>query len=573
MAETLLSPGVLARENDQSFITQGPITAGAAIIGPAVKGPVGIPTLVTSYSDYLSRFGSTFISGGSVYSYFTSLAAYNYFNNGGETLLVTRVVTGSFTPATSNILGANGGVSFQLETLNTGILQNNSGSEVGGGLLASGSADNVRWEIVGANSGSGAFTLLVRQGNDTTQNKSVLETWTNLSLDPLAPNYIESVIGNQAFDVQTDPATGAVYVETTGTYTNKSRYVRVKSVSAPTPNYLDNNGNVSVASYTGSIPQAASGTFSGATGQLFYGQAAFNENITLGTNIQGIPATAYTESIALLGNQDNYQFNVITTPGLTLDQGASQTVIAQLVAMCEARGDAMAIIDTNNYGANIGTVIANSSVINSSYAAAYWPWLQVQDVNSGKAVWTPASTMIPGVYAYNDAVSEPWFAPAGINRGGLATVIQAERKVAQSDRDTLYLNKINPIATFPNTGVVVYGQKTLQKAASALDRVNVRRLLIALKGFISQVALNLVFEQNTAVTRNVFLSQVNPYLSSVQQRQGLYAFKVVMDDTNNTADVIDRNQLVGQIYIQPTRTAEYILLDFNILPTGATFPS
>lgn len=573
MAETLLSPGVLARENDQSFITQGPITAGAAIIGPAVKGPVGIPTLVTSYSDYLSRFGSTFISGGSVYSYFTSLAAYNYFNNGGETLLVTRVVTGSFTPATSNVLGGNGGVSFQLETLNTGILQNNSGSEVGGGLLASGSADNVRWEIVGANSGSGAFTLLIRQGNDTTQNKSVLETWTNLSLDPLAPNYIESVIGNQAFDVQTDPATGAVYVETTGTYTNKSRYVRVKSVSAPTPNYLDNNGNVSVASYTGSIPQPASGAFSGATGRLFYGQAAFNENISLGTNVQGIPATAYTESIALLGNQDNYQFNVITTPGLTLDQGASQTVVAQLVAMCEARGDAMAIIDTNNYGANIGTVIANSSVINSSYAAAYWPWLQVQDVNSGKAVWTPASTMIPGVYAYNDAVSEPWFAPAGINRGGLATVIQAERKVAQSDRDTLYLNKINPIATFPNTGVVVYGQKTLQKAASALDRVNVRRLLIALKGFISQVALNLVFEQNTAVTRNVFLSQVNPYLSSVQQRQGLFAFKVVMDDTNNTADVIDRNQLVGQIYIQPTRTAEYILLDFNILPTGATFPS
>ncbi len=573
MAETLLSPGVLARENDQSFITQGPITAGAAIIGPAVKGPVGIPTLVTSYSDYLSRFGSTFISGGSVYSYFTSLAAYNYFNNGGETLLVTRVVTGSFTPATSNVLGGNGGVSFQLETLNTGILQNNSGSEVGGGLLASGSADNVRWEIVGSTTGSGAFTLLVRQGNDTTQNKSVLETWTNLSLDPLAPNYIESVIGNQAFDVQTDPATGAVYVETTGTYTNKSRYVRVKSVSAPTPNYLDNNGNVSVASYTGSIPQPASGAFSGATGQLFYGQAAFNENISLGTNVQGIPATAYTESIALLGNQDNYQFNVISTPGLTLDQGGSQTVIAQLVAMCEARGDAMAIIDTNNYGANIGTVIANSSVINSSYAAAYWPWLQVQDVNSGKAVWTPASTMIPGVYAYNDAVSEPWFAPAGINRGGLATVIQAERKVAQSDRDTLYLNKINPIATFPNTGVVVYGQKTLQKAASALDRVNVRRLLIALKGFISQVALNLVFEQNTAVTRNVFLSQVNPYLSSVQQRQGLFAFKVVMDDTNNTADVIDRNQLVGQIYIQPTRTAEYILLDFNILPTGATFPS
>ena len=120
--------------------------------------------------------------------------------------------------------------------------------------------------------------------------------------------------------------------------------------------------------------------------------------------------------------------------------------------------------------------------------------------------------------------------------------------------------------------MVVFGQKTLQKRASALDRVNVRRLLIELKSYISQVGDNLVFEQNTIATRNNFLAQVNPYLESVQQRQGLYAFKVVMDESNNTADVIDRNELIGQIYIQPTRTAEYVILDFNVLPTGATFP-
>jgi phage tail sheath protein FI len=181
--------------------------------------------------------------------------------------------------------------------------------------------------------------------------------------------------------------------------------------------------------------------------------------------------------------------------------------------------------------------------------------------------------MIGGVYAFNDSVSEPWFAPAGINRGGLSNVIRAEQKLPQSSRDSLYSGNVNPIATFPGTGVVVYGQKTLQKQASALDRVNVRRLLIALKSYISQVANNLVFEQNTIATRNQFLSQVNPFLESVQQRQGLYAFKVIMDDSNNTADVIDRNQLVGQIYIQPTKTAEFIYLDFNILPTGATFPA
>ena len=209
---------------------------------------------------------------------------------------------------------------------------------------------------------------------------------------------------------------------------------------------------------------------------------------------------------------------------------------------------------------------------NTSYAASYWPWVQTQDPDSGQNVWVPASTVIAGVYAYNDKVSEPWFAPAGINRGGLS-VIRAERKLSQTDRDTLYNNKINPIATFPGQGPVVYGQKTLQTQASALNRVNVRRLLIALKSYISQVANNLVFEQNTATTRNNFLAQVNPYLESVQQRQGLYAFKVIMDDSNNTAAVIDQNQMVGQIYIQPTKTAEFIYLDFNITPTGATFPA
>jgi phage tail sheath protein FI len=160
-----------------------------------------------------------------------------------------------------------------------------------------------------------------------------------------------------------------------------------------------------------------------------------------------------------------------------------------------------------------------------------------------------------------------------VNRGGLGQVIQAERKLSQSNRDTLYDAKVNPIASFPGTGVVVYGQKTLQTKSSALDRVNVRRLLINLKSYISQVSQNLVFEQNSRATRAQFLNAVNPYLESVQSRQGLYAFRVIMDDSNNTADVIDRNELIGQIFVQPTKTAEFIYLDFIVQPTGATFPA
>lgn len=573
MAETLISPGVLARENDQSQVTQGPIEAGAAIIGPTVKGPVGIPTIVSSYSDYSNKFGTTLVSGGATYSYLTSIAAYNYFNNGGNTLLVTRVVTGSFTPATSTTIpNAFTSSSFALETLSAGAMQNSSGSEIGGGVLASGSADNIRWEIQTPNSSSGTFTLLIRRGDDNANTPTVLETWSNLSLDPFAPNYIEAVIGNQSFSVNTSDST--YYVQTTGTYTNKSRYVRVKSVSYPTPIFLDSNGTIGSGSdgnsFSRYIPVAASGTFGTATGTNFIGGgAAFYNSTTSTTNIQGIPAANYNTSITLLGNKDDYRFNILTAPGLTTANAPSQ--VTSLITTCQNRGDAIAVVDVADYGATVGTVTSNAVSYNNSYAATYWPWLQTIDPDTGKAVFVPASTMIPGVYAYNDSVAEPWFAPAGINRGGLATVTQAERRLSQTDRDTLYTSNVNPIATFPGTGVVVYGQKTLQKAASALDRVNVRRLLIALKSYISQVANNLVFEQNTTATRNNFLAQVNPYLESVQQRQGLYAFKVVMDDSNNTPDVIDRNQLVGQIFLQPTKTAEFVLLDFNILPTGATF--
>jgi phage tail sheath protein FI len=248
-------------------------------------------------------------------------------------------------------------------------------------------------------------------------------------------------------------------------------------------------------------------------------------------------------------------------------------VVSTVITNTQGRGDNLYVLDLVGANSTTTAVTGQAASRNSSYAASYWPWCQIKDPASGKNIWVPASTVLAGVYAYNDKVAYPWFAPAGINRGGLGNVIRAEQKLSQTTRDTLYQGKVNPIATFPGTGVVVYGNKTLQTQASALDRVNVRRLLISLKNYIGQVANNLVFEQNSVATRNQFLGQVNPYLETVQQRQGVYAFKVVMDSSNNTADVIDRNQLVGAIYIQPTKTAEYIYLNFNITPTGTTFPA
>ena len=565
MAETLISPGILTRETDSSFVTQAPVSVGAAIIGPTVKGPVEVPTVVTSYSQFQNIFGTTFNSGSYVYSYFTSIAAYNYFANGGDSLLVARVVTGSYTAATAGISGSDTTGSVTFETISKGALMNNSGSESAGALV-SGSKDNVRWQIVNSNTSSGTFDLLVRRGDDTALSPTILETWTNLSLDPYSTNYVAKVIGDQTFNYNSSGT--SYYLDITGSYPVNSKYIRVSAVSRTTPNYLDNSG-VAKAQYTSSIPVPASGTFSGATGTIKGGANFYNAINS--TNTQGLVGANYTNMINLLSNKDDYRFNVLLTPGLYDADYSSQCTT--IISNTQNRGDNIYVMDLVPYGSQISTVSSQAQSRNTSYAASYWPWLQVKDPDSGQQVWVPASTLIGGVYAFNDSVSAPWFAPAGINRGGLGQVIRAERKLAQSDRDTLYSNKVNPIATFPGTGVVVYGQKTLQQKASALDRVNVRRLLIQLKSYISQIANNLVFEQNTAVTRNTFLAQVNPYLESVQQRQGLYAFKVVMDTTNNTPDVIDRNQLVGQIYLQPTKTAEFIYIDFNITPTGATFPA
>jgi len=709
--ETLLSPGVLARENDSSFVTQGPVSVGAAIIGPTAKGPVEIPTVVTSYSDFVNKFGTTIISASNTYTYFTSIAAYNYFQNGGKSLLIARTVRDatSWTPATASVNSAlvtgarvatasltitavtasqtafgvfsnsgssplvqyifiptasgapadkitpnvsyfffpsgsnaadtaasasikinntfiyhglsasnssatltisssisqvatynniyvfasasnwnttklgswsgsafGGGTtgnytaSFTLETIGEGIVMNSESTLDSAGALPSGSVDNIRWQVVNPNTADGTFDLLIRQGNDTTNSPIVLETWTNLSLDPKSSNFISKLLGDSTLNY--NPSTNQM--EYSGSYVNASRYVRVKSVNSLTPDYLDNNG-VAKTIYTASIPLASNGAFGTATGNPFTSSlldssAKFYDKIDA-TNTQGLYASDYINMYNLLNNKDDYQFNILFTPGLYRFDYTN--AISTIITNTQNRGDNIYVTDLVPYGSSVTTVTAQAAAINSSYATAYWPWCQVSDPATGNLVWVPASTVIAGVYAYNDSVSEPWFAPAGINRGGLGNVVRTEQKLPQSYRDSLYQGKVNPIATFPGQGVVVYGQKTLQTQASALDRVNVRRLLIALKSYISQVANTLVFEQNTIATRNNFLAQVNPYLENVQQRQGLYAFKVVMDSTNNTADVIDRNELVGQIYLQPTKTAEFIYLDFNITPTGASFPA
>ena len=283
--------------------------------------------------------------------------------------------------------------------------------------------------------------------------------------------------------------------------------------------------------------------------------------------------------------------NLLLAPGIY-----APSITNKLISTAESRKDVLAIIDlendyttsaessataANRLGA-VGDAVSTlkGRNLNSSYACCFYPWIQVADnIAGGQYVWLPPSIAALGAMAKSQASSEVWFAPAGFNRGGLGNlggrrgppVIQARQRLDSTERDSLYEVNINPIATFPAEGVVIFGQKTLQAGQSALDRINVRRLLLFLKSKVSAVARNLLFDQNVDSTWARFKSQVNPVLSSVQARFGLTDYKLILDETTTTADLIDRNVMYAKIYIKPARAIEYIVVDFVITRTGADF--
>ncbi|CAB4143702.1 tail sheath protein [uncultured Caudovirales phage] len=517
----------------------------------------------------------------------------------------------------------------------------------------------------------GTFTVVVRDYADTDQRPNVLESFSNLTLDPDSVDFIARRIGDRYKQINSTGDAVTIY----GDYDNISKYIRVdvdsdvkaggtslalypKGFRALNETFNHSTYNMVTASYViqdvvinGSynkkayygwdfsiadnanylkpVPNGAdaglnanfnldnsfvhpsasavdsnssftpgglisAGTFRGldVSNILKYTvpfQNGFDGDdpgvikkvgsAITATNTQGLNclnassagSQAYNKALNVLQNQEEYDMNLLVTPGITIANHTS--VVNKAVDVAETRGDTFYIADPVVQGSSIGTVInaLDNSGIDSSYVGTYWPWVKIIDTDKNKPVWVPPSVVLPNIFAYNDNVAFEWFAPAGLNRGGITEAVDIELKLTFAQRDSLYENNINPVATFPGQGICVWGQKTLQVKSSALDRINVRRLLIALKKFIASSTRYLVFENNTTETRQRFLNIVNPYLERVKARQGLYAFRVVMDETNNTPDIIDRNQMYGQIFIQPAKTAEFIVLDFNILPTGASF--
>ena len=295
-------------------------------------------------------------------------------------------------------------------------------------------------------------------------------------------------------------------------------------------------------------------------------------------------------AIDACANTEQVDFNLMVAPGVT-----NESLTDLMVSTCEARGDALAIIDlpdvytgpqegTANvtFADRLGvldTVVSTFKTRkkNSSYGCTYYPWVQVKDSVNNAVLWVPPSVVALGTFASSDRVSDLWFAPAGFNRGGLSqgsagiTVTNITERLTSDQRDDLYAANINPIASFPNEGIVIFGQKTLNSTTSALNRINVRRLLIFLKKEISRLANTVLFDNNVPATWARFQSLVRPLLETVKIRFGLTDYKLVLDETTTTPDLIDRNIMYAKIFLKPARAIEFIALDFIIMRTGAAF--
>jgi len=311
------------------------------------------------------------------------------------------------------------------------------------------------------------------------------------------------------------------------------------------------------------------------------------------TRMGSTDSTSYTyysarRAIDTLVSPESVEYNLMAMPGIY-----KEAVTAHMIEVCESRGDALAVIDidsgyvaqtenTESQQTNAGSVstaVTNmrNRQLNTSYGCAYYPWVQIRDTISDSLLFAPPSIVALGTFSSAQRSSELWFAPAGFTRGGLTEgsaglpVIQTRARLNSKERDDLYESNINPIATFPAEGIVIFGQKTLQVTPSALDRINVRRLMIFVKKEISRISARLLFDQNVPATWNRFLGEVDPFLRSVQSRLGLTDYKVVLDETTTTPELIDRNVMYAKIFLKPARAIEFIALDFVITNTGAGF--
>jgi phage tail sheath protein FI len=609
---TNLSPGIYTREVDFSFYVKQISTSSCGMVGVAERGPINKPVLVTSWEQFINKFGSYLQAG------YLAYAARAFFDNGGSVLFVNRiahltdptdrntltavkaqgvlkdrrVATASLTSGTIGtdriawlalLPGAAGnGISIELvasgndtplsvevlgqaitvnlatngagdpastadqvvaavvgspeasalvtaETQDAGIVQAAAAANMSGGMdamdtLKVRAADEGTWGArlsVQVEDGSldptGAFNLVVRHKGE------VVEVFKDLAMDEAAPNHVELVV-NERSDFIT--------VEDLGT-------VSGLPLDRPVIGVFDLSGGND--GLTGLDDADYSGDPSQHTG--FY---------------------AFDEIDAL---------NLIMVPGVTTAE-----VIHAGVTYAENRQDLMLLAEAPIHLEPLEAVdfrkgqgMYSHGAFNSSYAALYYPWIEINDPVTGKRKLVPPSGAVAGCYARSDKKTHVWYAPAGIDRGRVFNALSLGYKTSRGERDVLYPEGVNVIASFPDSGINIWGQKTLQSQPSALDRVNVRRLMMFIEEAIAESSRFVVFEPNNPQTWRALIRLINPFMQDIKDKGGLYDFAVQCDEETNTPAVIDRNELVARVFVKPTKTAEFIELNFVLTATGADF--
>ena len=501
-----LSPGIYTRETDFSFYVKQISTSSAAMVGITEKGPVNKPVLVTSWEQFINKFGSYINEG------YLAYAARSFFDNGGSVLYVCRIAhytditdKSTLTAMESNMTidnrEATPAPSLQINAANPGTWGDRISVSIEDGSLDP----------------ANAFNLIVKYKDN------IVEVFKELSMDETSANHVELMI-NEVSD-----------------------YITVSDLSPSTGTAED---------------RPALGTYQLVGGNN--GLSGVTDSDYIGDPSQHTGLYAFDEIDAL---------NLLMVPGVT-----TIPVINAGITYAENRKDLLFIADTpfmleplEVVDFRKGQGIYTHAAFNSSYAALYYPWLEISDPITARKKYIPPCGAVAGCCARSDQKTYVWWAPAGIDRGRVFNAVSVSYKTSRGERDVLYPEGINVIAVFPDTGINIWGQKTLQSQPSAVDRVNVRRLMMYMEEAISESSRFVVFEPNNPQTWRALGRLINPFLQDIKEKGGLYDYAFQCDEETNTPVVIDRNEMIARVFVKPTKTAEFIELNFILTGTGADF--
>ena len=502
-----LSPGVYVRETDFSFYVKQISTAACGMVGIAERGPINKPVLVTSWDQFVKTFGGYITAG------YLAYAARAFFDNGGSILYVCRVA--NYTDPTRRSTLTARRAEFVIADRAAGAgLPTLKVRAINEGYWGSRLTVDIE---DGTRNPAAEFNLVVRYKGD------VVEVWKDLSMNEAAKNHVELAINE------------------------KSDWITVEDVDSTSAGLLDRPrvGRHTLANGNDGISGMSDADYSGDASQKT-GFFAFDEIDAL---------------------------NILCAPGV-----ATAEVITSGVAYAEGRKDLLFIAETPMHLEPLEAVdfrkgqgIYTHAAFNSSYAALYYPWLEISDPVSGKRMLVPPTGAVAGCIARSDEKTYVWYAPAGIDRGRVFNALSVAYKTSRGERDVLYPEGINVIAVFPDTGINIWGQRTLQSQPSALDRINVRRLMMYVEEAIAESSRFVVFQPNNPQTWRALIRLMNPFLQDIKSNGGFYDFAVQCDAETNPPVVTDRNEMVARVFVKPTKTAEFVELNFVLTESGGDF--